>query len=389
MKTFGMLVVLIADFDDGSNTIAQERDNVRQTSTRDSDGSANESSNSQVLVSGLQHLRSGEEREWTEFPEHAPPGKLVEEFVASQNDAPRSIRLRQQDVKGAWQVVLNNQTLGRLTNDENDVIVYFDIEAGVLKKNNTITIQPVGSHKASDDIRVGEITLLASSRSAALTQSHLRIRIHEDGKPSPGRITILNADGAMASIGTPSNAQLAVRPGTVYTSTGEANIKLPAGSYELIASRGLEYSIARANVVLVEGDQTEVPLAIRREVNTSGWVACDTHIHTLTHSLHGDATVEERMITLAGEGIELPIATDHNRHIDYESSSREANVRTYFTLVVGIQLTASVAALESFDETVAIQHCSCMAPDRHRCNCSMAPCCRTKQMQPSGALWPM
>jgi len=35
-------------------------------------------------------------------------------------------------------------------------------------------------------------------------------------------------------------------------------------------------------------------------------VACDTHVHTFTYSGHGDATVDERMLTLAGEGIELP-----------------------------------------------------------------------------------
>ena len=55
-----------------------------------------------------------------------------------------------------------------------------------------------------------------------------------------------------------------------------------------------------------------VPLAIRREVATPGLVACDTHVHTLTNSGHGDATIAERVVTLAGEGIELPIATDHN-----------------------------------------------------------------------------
>ena len=57
---------------------------------------------------------------------------------------------------------------------------------------------------------------------------------------------------------------------------------------------------------------------------TPGYVACDTHVHTLTHSGHGDATIDERMITLAGEGIELPIATDHNVHIDYEAARRAA-----------------------------------------------------------------
>ena len=89
-------------------------------------------------------------------------------------------------------------------------------------------------------------------------------------------------------------------------------------------------------------------LAIRREVDTTGYVACDTHIHTLTHSGHGDATLNERMITLAGEGIELPIATDHNVHIDYEAEARRLNVRQYFTPVIGNEVTTAVGHFNVF-----------------------------------------
>jgi hypothetical protein len=35
-------------------------------------------------------------------------------------------------------------------------------------------------------------------------------------------------------------------------------------------------------------------------------------VHTLTHSVHGDVTIDERAITLAGEGIELQVVTDHD-----------------------------------------------------------------------------
>jgi hypothetical protein len=58
-------------------------------------------------------------------------------------------------------------------------------------------------------------------------------------------------------------------------------------------------------------------------------VSCDTHVHTLTHSGHGDATVEERMLTFAGEGIELPIATEHNLHADYSEAARRMGVAAF------------------------------------------------------------
>lgn len=303
---------------------------------------------SQVSAFELKHLRSGAEREWDQFPMEAAQLTHTEELAASPNGGVQSIGWRQQDVKEAWEVVVNDERVGRLTRDENDMVVYFDVPPDILKEKNSITVQPVGKHRASDDIRVGEITLLNQSRSKVLAQSSIHIHLLADGNPSPGRITILNRDGAMVSMGTTSNAHLAVRPGTVYTSNGEAAVDLPAGEYELIAGRGFEYSIARSKIAVAEGERKEVTLSIRREVDTAGWVACDTHIHTLTHSGHGDATVEERMVTLAGEGIELPIATDHNRHIDFEAPSREAEVRKYFTPVIGNEVTTKTGHFNIF-----------------------------------------
>src|SRR5262249_45678526 len=75
---------------------------------------------------------------------------------------------------------------------------------------------------------------------------------------------------------------------------------------------------------------------------TRGYVSCDTHIHTLTHSGHGDATTDERVLTIAGEGIQLPIATEHNVQVDYHAAAVKQGVRDYFTPVVGNEVTTAV-----------------------------------------------
>jgi hypothetical protein len=85
----------------------------------------------------------------------------------------------------------------------------------------------------------------------------------------------------------------------------------------------------------------KLALRIRREVDTRGLVSCDTHVHTFTYSRHGDATVEERALTLAGEGIELPIATDHNLNIDYTEPARRMKVEKFFTPVPGDEVTTT------------------------------------------------
>ncbi|HUE73300.1 MAG TPA: CehA/McbA family metallohydrolase, partial [Pirellulaceae bacterium] len=142
--------------------------------------------------------------------------------------------------------------------------------------------------------------------------------------------------------------QLAVRPGIVYTASGQARFGLPAGKYTVYAGRGFEYSLDRQEIEVEPRRTVQRQLRIRREVPTEGWVACDTHVHTLTHSGHGDATAAERMITLAGEGIELPIATDHNVHVDHGPLARQMDVRQYFTPVIGNEVTTSVGHFNVF-----------------------------------------
>ena len=82
---------------------------------------------------------------------------------------------------------------------------------------------------------------------------------------------------------------------------------------------------------------------------TEGLVACDTHVHTLTHSGHGDATLDERAVTLAGEGIELPIATDHD-HLtsDLAAAADRMGVSAYFTPVIGDEVTTRTGHFNAF-----------------------------------------
>ncbi len=301
------------------------------------------SAQQRVIEPKLVHLRSGVEREWSEFPETAHGQRLDVTFAAKMNDAEQTLLVRQQDVKQAWNVLLNGKKLGALTVDENDMVVTFAIPAnGLVDGDNLLRIEPpVGSKAASDDIRVGEIEIVGRPVREALREATLDVMVFDAyaKSPLPCRITVLNDRGALQSLGAESNDQLAVRPGMAFTSTGRATLGVPAGRYTILAGCGFEYSLARAEVTVAAGETLETRLSIWREVPTKGFVACDAHVHTLTHSGHGDATINERMITLACEGIELPIATDHNQHIDYEETAVKLGVRRYFTPVMGNEVT--------------------------------------------------
>lgn len=297
-----------------------------------------------VLDAAMHHLRHGAEREWDEFAEKAEADHLRLAFDAQVNNGEKTISLRHRDLRHVWKVVLNGKDLGKLPQDDNAMVTLLDVPGGALRQgSNELAIVCTEKSDESDDIEIGDIELLDRARKDLLAESNIQISVidGDSSKLIPCRLTIVDGHGALVPLGIESNLSLAVRPGVIYTGTGKAAIRLRAGDYTVYAGRGFEWGIDSAKLHLKAGENDARRLAIRRQVDTAGYVAADTHIHTFTYSHHGDATLAERMITLAGEGIELPIATDHNLPIDYTEAAKIADVRKYFTPIIGDEVTTA------------------------------------------------
>jgi hypothetical protein len=308
------------------------------------------SAEQRVLDGALHHLRAGPKREWADFPQTAEGPNLTMRFQSVRNDGEWSLRLRQQDVRQTWKLRLNGKELARLPPDENDMVLYFPVPAGAVRAGeNMLAIEQDG--KVPDDVRIGEVTLDDRPVAQALGEATVEVSVIEASHalhPLPCRITIVNADGALMTVGAASGKGLAVRPGVIYTAGGHARFGLPAGEYTIYAGRGFAYGLASTRIQVRPGDVVRKRLAIRREVATPGYVSCDTHIHTLTYSGHGDAQVDEQVVAIAGEGLEVPIATEHNRQIDYHSAAVAQQVRKYFTPIVGTEVTTAVGHFNVF-----------------------------------------
>jgi hypothetical protein len=327
-----------------------------------------------VITDRGYHLRSGADREWAEFPERSEGAELVRAFQAQPNAGEWTLRIRHRDLKGPWRAMLNGSEIARLPYDEADMVTYWAIPPGTLRTGtNELRIGCTG--KASDDVVIGPVAVFDRARDAVLSEATVDVAIVEaqSGRPVPGRITVVDANGTLVSFGNVPGPRHAVRPGVVYTATGEARLALPAGRYVIYAGRGFEYGVARHEVDLPRGAHASRRMTIAREVDTAGWVAVDTHLHTGTYAKHGDASIHDRMLTLAGEGIELPVSTEHNTRIDYEAHARDAGVRALFTPIVGSEVTTP--ALGHFNvfpiptDAAAIDH---RAPDWARLRESIA-----------------
>src|SRR5690348_10167724 len=80
-----------------------------------------------VLDAPLHHLRAGLEREWSDFPEKAEGPRLVVRFQSAPNTSEWTLRLRQQDVRQIWRLLLQDKEIGRLQQTEDDTVIFLPI----------------------------------------------------------------------------------------------------------------------------------------------------------------------------------------------------------------------------------------------------------------------
>src|SRR5436190_20019490 len=86
--------------------------------------SAGADSRGPMIEPRLVHLRNDPAREWSSFAVDSEGAFLEFRFDADSNPVEYALRLRQQDVKQQWRVLLNGKPLGELIRDEADLVVY-------------------------------------------------------------------------------------------------------------------------------------------------------------------------------------------------------------------------------------------------------------------------
>ncbi len=300
------------------------------------------------------HLRFGAEQEWTEFPVSSKGPSAKFNFEAEANQREWALSLRQRDVKwNNWVVKLNGAKIGVLQADERDLRILLAVAAGSVKSGeNTLEIGAAGSSRLSDDIEVSEIALFSEPVSEFLSEGTVEVEteVAGSGDRVPVRITVVDVAGALVPLSALGNPEReAVRTGVIYTADGRTRFSLPFGTYEVFASRGWEYSAPSRRLSLTaRKSRGHVKLRLRREVELREYVSCDTHVHTLELSGHGDASVRERILTAAGEGLDIIVATEHNQTADYSEALRRLGLGSFLSVVRGNEVTTELGHFNIF-----------------------------------------
>jgi hypothetical protein len=138
-----------------------------------------------------------------------------------------------------------------------------------------------------------------------------------------------------------SSGSAAGQSNVVYTATGQGSIQVRPGTYDVYASRGLEYSVALRRVTVPVGGETSASFRLKRVIRTPDAVSADFHVHS-GRSLDTNAALRDRVLAFGAEGVEVMVATDHDKHVDYAPLIAELGLERRLRSIVGDEVTGSV-----------------------------------------------
>ncbi len=172
-----------------------------------------------------------------------------------------------------------------------------------------------------------------------------------DDNHIPAKLSFTDSNGKNSDLFPNANAdpkKLAVRYHAIYTLDGEGTITVPVGTWNVYASHGIEWSLDHTTITVEKDGEYSWDAKLVHEIDTTDWVSGDFHLHTLTHSGHGDSNMNERIISLIGENVEFAVATDHNHNTDYQPTIDGLRANEHITAVVGNEVSSPYGHLNAF-----------------------------------------
>ncbi len=168
----------------------------------------------------------------------------------------------------------------------------------------------------------------------------------ESGKSLPCKAQFRGIEGtASPNLGPENRAHGCVDQ--YHSEKGQFRVALPPGKYNIIVTRGIEYSHLASTVELKPEQTATFQGTLKRLVDTSGWVSADYHNHS-TPSGDNTCGTDDRIINIAAENVEFAPTTEHNRLYDWRPNIEKLGLAEEIQTVPGMELTGSGPHLNSF-----------------------------------------
>jgi hypothetical protein len=221
-----------------------------------------------------------------------------------------------------------------------------------------------------DDVTVAPVTLAGGDTVASIpamtARGVLQYEVREKAKKRPAipaKLVIKGVDGTPdpafarslpAKLGdadvraeTFGGGQEDASDGTVaqanviYTSTGSGTVPIRPGTYDVYATRGMEYGVAQERVTVTAGSTASVAFRLKRVIRTKDALAADFHVHS-GRSFDSSTPPTDRVTSFAAEGVEVMVSTDHDKNFDYAPLIAALNLASQIGAIAGSEVTGSV-----------------------------------------------
>ena len=180
------------------------------------------------------------------------------------------------------------------------------------------------------------------------TPARVQVRTTDDsGSALPSKVTVmaLGADGE--PIGGDGLRRVFAGQGRLgsgveaiaFAEHGDADLALAAGRYRLVVSHGPEYSIhEERDFTLSNGQLYPITARLRHEVDTTGFISGDFHLHQQP-SFDSGMALDHRVKTIVTEGVDYAAATDHDVVTDLGPWVRKLGLDQWLQTVVGVEVS--------------------------------------------------
>jgi hypothetical protein len=170
--------------------------------------------------------------------------------------------------------------------------------------------------------------------------------VDQDGVPLPavvslewvGALQSTVPNGLRKAIGEPNGSRAAWG----WTGGEVLELAAPPGTFSLKVNHSWRYSQAQvAELTVLEGEITTLQVTLHERVERDGWLAMDPHLHGAP-SFDGALPMEDRLITCAATGVDLPVTTDHDRQVEYRTLAQALDLDQRMHITPGVEVTTIV-----------------------------------------------
>ncbi len=182
-------------------------------------------------------------------------------------------------------------------------------------KHGIVSLDPGKSATFRQELSYDPITIAAKPAMQAPT-GLLRVQIvDERGRALPSKLS-LRGHGKTPTPDFGNDGDETGAGRFIWSGTGRFSKRLPAGNYELMATAGFERDAQSWSVKLEPEKTLSLEGVLPRVIQTPGWVSADLHLHQAA-SVDADVAFSTRLISVAAEGVEVAVATDHYAVTDF------------------------------------------------------------------------